>query len=438
MRAIRTSFIAAGFGAGIGFIAAVGLLWPQRLEAQNVKDVIVRLQDSTPGIQQTGHANVSGTVKAGSFVGGGGGLTGLNWNNLVNVPAGFADGIDNNTTYTAGAGLNLAGTVFSVASKGVIPAMLSVAGATEKTQALMTDDLVNVAWGFPTAGGLNLPMTASSTAATGLTLNTSGGATTLLDLNATSSAGSSVALDASANSATAFAARIRNAATTGNAVGGFFETLSTTGRAIVGSASATSGVNYGGYFGTPSSGGTGVYGEATSSTGSGIGGQFLSLSDTGIAGQFTASGASGTAGKFVNSTEGTTTLIGAPGTAIATNGYVFREYVSGSYRAAIPIAYGSISSTGTIRGGSGNFTVTRAAAGTYDVTVTGNSFTETTWSVSVTPVAVTTPNTTSVTDNGSAFRVLIHRFSAGTFALTDTAFHFTAFSRDPAPPSLKP
>lgn len=37
-----------------------------------------------------------------------------NWNNLTNVPAGFSDGIDNDTAYSAGTGLNLTGTTFSV------------------------------------------------------------------------------------------------------------------------------------------------------------------------------------------------------------------------------------------------------------------------------------------------------------------------------------
>ena len=36
------------------------------------------------------------------------------WNDLANVPAGFADDVDDNTTYTAGAGLTLTGTAFSV------------------------------------------------------------------------------------------------------------------------------------------------------------------------------------------------------------------------------------------------------------------------------------------------------------------------------------
>lgn len=36
------------------------------------------------------------------------------WNNLTGVPSGFADGVDDNTTYSAGTGLSLAGTQFSV------------------------------------------------------------------------------------------------------------------------------------------------------------------------------------------------------------------------------------------------------------------------------------------------------------------------------------
>ncbi|MBC7228303.1 MAG: hypothetical protein H5T61_13910, partial [Thermoflexales bacterium] len=36
------------------------------------------------------------------------------WSSLTGVPAGFADGVDNNTTYTAGAGLTLTGNQFSV------------------------------------------------------------------------------------------------------------------------------------------------------------------------------------------------------------------------------------------------------------------------------------------------------------------------------------
>src|SRR5262249_53523552 len=38
----------------------------------------------------------------------------FSWTNLANIPAGFADGVDNDTTYSAGTGLGLVGTQFSV------------------------------------------------------------------------------------------------------------------------------------------------------------------------------------------------------------------------------------------------------------------------------------------------------------------------------------
>ncbi|MBX7131532.1 MAG: hypothetical protein K1X67_02525 [Fimbriimonadaceae bacterium] len=45
--------------------------------AQAAKNLMV-VQPSTPGTAQSGHANITGTMKAGQFAGGGGGLTGLN------------------------------------------------------------------------------------------------------------------------------------------------------------------------------------------------------------------------------------------------------------------------------------------------------------------------------------------------------------------------
>jgi hypothetical protein len=41
-------------------------------------------------------------------------VTGAPWSGLTGVPAGFSDGIDNDTTYTAGSGLTLSGTQFTV------------------------------------------------------------------------------------------------------------------------------------------------------------------------------------------------------------------------------------------------------------------------------------------------------------------------------------
>jgi len=47
------------------------------------------------------------------------------WGGIIGIPAGFADGIDNDTTYSAGAGLQLVGTTFSIAPGGVDTGMLA-------------------------------------------------------------------------------------------------------------------------------------------------------------------------------------------------------------------------------------------------------------------------------------------------------------------------
>jgi len=47
------------------------------------------------------------------------------WSGITGIPPGFADGIDNDTTYTAGAGLTLTGTTFRIADGGVVSDMLA-------------------------------------------------------------------------------------------------------------------------------------------------------------------------------------------------------------------------------------------------------------------------------------------------------------------------
>lgn len=50
---------------------------------------MVFLQSSTPGTQQSGHANLSGVLRAGAFVGNGTGLTAIAWSNIIGAPASF-------------------------------------------------------------------------------------------------------------------------------------------------------------------------------------------------------------------------------------------------------------------------------------------------------------------------------------------------------------
>jgi len=47
------------------------------------------------------------------------------WSGIMGIPGGFADGVDDDTTYSAGSGLELLGTTFSIASGGVTSTMLS-------------------------------------------------------------------------------------------------------------------------------------------------------------------------------------------------------------------------------------------------------------------------------------------------------------------------
>ncbi len=49
----------------------------------------------------------------------------LDWNNLTNVPAGFADGIDNGATVSAGTGLQLVAGVFSIQPGGVTETLIA-------------------------------------------------------------------------------------------------------------------------------------------------------------------------------------------------------------------------------------------------------------------------------------------------------------------------
>lgn len=92
---------------------------------------LVRLQATTPGSAQDGHINITGGMIAGTYRGDGSGLSGISWNGLADIPAGFADNIDNiGPTYSAGAGLSLAGTVFSIADLGVTSAKLASSAVT--------------------------------------------------------------------------------------------------------------------------------------------------------------------------------------------------------------------------------------------------------------------------------------------------------------------
>lgn len=126
---------------GSGNVAAQG----------GVKNTVI-LQPTTPGTVQPGHANISGTVRAGQFVGAGGGLTGIPWGSITGAPTSFppigsASG-DLSGTYPAPTVARIQGRLVSATA----PTTGQVLGWNGTTWA-------------PANGGLNLPYVGSASSA---------------------------------------------------------------------------------------------------------------------------------------------------------------------------------------------------------------------------------------------------------------------------------
>jgi hypothetical protein len=169
------------------------------------------------------------------------------WDGITGMPDGFSDGIDNDTTYDAGAGLHLDGSTFSI----------DITGATAG-QALIFDG-ANLVWGNPTAV-LTLPF------------------------------------EGSANTASQHAAlKITNTATEGETYSIWGLNTSPDGVALFGHATSTTGTNYGVMGRTSSRAGTGVFGLASSGNGvsTGVMGQSNSIAGTGVTGMAPTYGVTG-------------------------------------------------------------------------------------------------------------------------------------------------
>lgn len=81
------------------------------------------------------------------------------------MPAGFADGVDNDTIYKAGAGLQLSGNAFSITSGGVVSAKLADGSVTTAKigDARVTDaKITSVSWSKVTGAPSSLPPSGSA------------------------------------------------------------------------------------------------------------------------------------------------------------------------------------------------------------------------------------------------------------------------------------
>ncbi len=88
MRNQYTTSVKQSFGA-IALCTAVLVVGSRSAHSQGGFKNHVGLQPTTPGTQQSGHMNVSGTVRAGSFIGNGSGLTSISWSAITGAPASF-------------------------------------------------------------------------------------------------------------------------------------------------------------------------------------------------------------------------------------------------------------------------------------------------------------------------------------------------------------
>jgi hypothetical protein len=211
-------------------------------------------------------------------------------------------------------------------------------------------------------------------------------------------------------------------AATGATFGGRFETESTAGRAVYGFANAASGLTYGGYLQTSSPDGIGVFAAAVANSGANYGGYFQTASAAGL-GAYSTNNALGASFDVE---------LSGPNGAINTKGFVYREYSASSPKAAIPVAYGSISAAGAINGGTGNFTVSHTVTGEYDITISGETYSNNSFAVSITALQNSTPFCGTAADVGVPLRVNIWNLATGVKA--DLAFQFVVYATNPSGP----
>jgi len=89
----------------------------------------------------------------------------------------------------------------------------------------------------------------------------------------------------------------------------------------------------------------------------------------------------------------------------------------------VPICYGSVDANGTILSGSGNFTVTSTPPGYYEITITGETYSNSGYTTSATPVSGN-PRFISTANNGG--KIVVRTWTSAA-ALVDTLFHFAVY-----------
>lgn len=319
-------------------------------------DPPVNLQSSSPGVQQTGHINVSGTVLAGTFYGSSSGTTTKVVSGWATSPTGFVFGGDFRSASTDGRGVfgsatSSTGFTYggdfrsaSVNGRGIFGYATAATGqgiggefradspngvgvmakAKGLGTALRAESPLGLAGEF--LGQVKATANGSSGAIWGETntqygegvlgtnsnasngVGVSGQATSLTGSTYGVSGGSNsnggVGVQGYAGSAAGATYGLYGYAVSvdgtgvygfGGGIGGFFETNSSTGTELTARASANSGTTIGAYVLNYSTSGSAVYGRATATTGTTYGGRFENASSSGKSVSGEASATTGTA-----------------------------------------------------------------------------------------------------------------------------------------------
>lgn len=252
-----------------GFLGAA-LFWavahsgPAIAQVQGSLPAFLKLQPTTPGSAQTGHANVTGTVTAGQFEGGGAGLTNVNATRLDGLDStDFLQSVpvpltlnSSSSTYIL-KGQNSSGSIGATALNGT---STSATGQTNGVYGTSASSTGNGVQGFASSTtGVNFGVTGRSSSSSGRGVY--GGATS----------------------------------GTGTTFGGFFESDSTSGLGVYGLVNSNTGLVYGVQGFSTSSSGRGVAGfSASNISGIGVRGQANGVGGTGVFGVNTTVDADGT------------------------------------------------------------------------------------------------------------------------------------------------
>ena len=225
----------------------------------------LRLQATTPGTQQTGHSNISGTVRAGQFVGGGAGVSGVN--------ADLIDGLD-----SLSLGKLSATQVWTGANS-----FSSFGNSFSGVGSSLTDlNATNVSTGTLNSARLPVPMTLAGTVVSSATLFVRNDSPTGFGVFGwtTSPTGSTVGGSFESDSVDGYGAQMISAGPygayglstklSGVAYGGFFLSESTSGRGVSGVCLSANGTTHGGYFESRSESGVGAYAQNTRVGGIGL------------------------------------------------------------------------------------------------------------------------------------------------------------------------